>query len=188
MLSPQRRSFNSGCFVPLKENQRSNRPHSPLGKSDSSHMGYRELPPGARRIGSGRILARDVPWEFSEKQESDNDFGYRRERRDNDRDERYLTFLFLVLICCNFFYNSDLKDVRLGEILMLAKKRISTVDVIMVVIVIGAASPMKVVMKNQNGFLVDLFLKMKPLNYVVLKMVIVRKISKRNIQLHKKRN
>ncbi|KAF2885441.1 hypothetical protein ILUMI_20721 [Ignelater luminosus] len=89
VLSPQRRSFNSGCFVPLKENQRSNRPHSPLGKPDSSHMGYRELPPGARRIGSGRILARDVPWEFSEKQEGDNDFGYRRERRDNDRDERF---------------------------------------------------------------------------------------------------
>lgn len=82
VLSPQRRSFNSGCFVPLKENQRANRQHSPIsGKNEGAHIGHREIPQGARRIGSGRILSRDVPWDFQEKQAVDNDFGYRRDDR-----------------------------------------------------------------------------------------------------------
>ncbi|KAK5638593.1 hypothetical protein RI129_012888 [Pyrocoelia pectoralis] len=82
VLSPQRRSFNSGCFVPLKENQRANRQHSPIGgKNDGAHIGHREIPQGTRRIGSGRILSRDVPWDFQEKQAVDNDFGYRRDDR-----------------------------------------------------------------------------------------------------------
>ncbi|XP_031330190.1 eukaryotic translation initiation factor 4E transporter-like isoform X7 [Photinus pyralis] len=82
VLSPQRRSFNSGCFVPLKENQRPNRQHSPIGgKPDTQHIGHREIPQGARRIGSGRILSRDIPWDFQEKQAVDNEFGYRRDDR-----------------------------------------------------------------------------------------------------------
>ncbi|XP_048263921.1 eukaryotic translation initiation factor 4E transporter isoform X8 [Bombus terrestris] len=56
VLSPQRRSFNSGCFVNV--NQPSNRrPESPIGKTEVSH---REP---VRRIGSGRILTRDI-WDF----------------------------------------------------------------------------------------------------------------------------
>ncbi|XP_076224796.1 uncharacterized protein LOC116426797 isoform X3 [Nomia melanderi] len=56
VLSPQRRSFNSGCFVNV--NQPSNRrPESPIGKTEVSH---REP---VRRIGSGRILTRDI-WNF----------------------------------------------------------------------------------------------------------------------------
>lgn len=40
VLSPQRRSFNSGCFVPVRETGRSNRSHSPLnGKNEPSHVG-----------------------------------------------------------------------------------------------------------------------------------------------------
>ena len=35
VLSPQRRSFNSGCFVPVRETTRSNRTHSPHGKNDT---------------------------------------------------------------------------------------------------------------------------------------------------------
>nr|XP_033329376.1 nuclear factor of activated T-cells 5-like isoform X2 [Megalopta genalis] len=58
VLSPQRRSFNSGCFVNVICNQSSNRrPESPIGKTEVSH---REP---VRRIGSGRILARDI-WNF----------------------------------------------------------------------------------------------------------------------------
>ncbi|GJQ85898.1 hypothetical protein Trydic_g21754 [Trypoxylus dichotomus] len=89
VLSPQRRSFNSGCYVPVRELARSNRSHSPLGKGEApSHIGHREISqgPSTRRIGSGRVL-----FEYLEKSEADNDFGYRRERRDTDRerDERY---------------------------------------------------------------------------------------------------
>lgn len=43
VLSPQRRSFNSGCFVPASRAEpapRSNRPHSPLGsKNEPAHIG-----------------------------------------------------------------------------------------------------------------------------------------------------
>ncbi|KAF5291743.1 hypothetical protein FQA39_LY14231 [Lamprigera yunnana] len=81
VLSPQRRSFNSGCFVPLKDNHRGNRQHSPIGKTEAPHIAHREISQGTRRIGSGRILTRDVPWDFQEKQEIDNDFGYRRDDR-----------------------------------------------------------------------------------------------------------
>ncbi|XP_029662383.1 eukaryotic translation initiation factor 4E transporter-like isoform X1 [Formica exsecta] len=73
VLSPQRRSFNSGCFVNV--NQPPNRrPESPIGKTEVSH---REP---VRRIGSGRILARDI-WDFrseNEKIESERaDYGFR---------------------------------------------------------------------------------------------------------------
>lgn len=39
VLSPQRRSFNSGCFVPVREPQRPARAHSPLGKNEPAHIG-----------------------------------------------------------------------------------------------------------------------------------------------------
>ncbi|XP_029167468.1 eukaryotic translation initiation factor 4E transporter-like isoform X2 [Nylanderia fulva] len=73
VLSPQRRSFNSGCYVNV--NQPPNRrPESPIGKTEVSH---REP---VRRIGSGRILARDI-WDFrseNEKIESERaDYGFR---------------------------------------------------------------------------------------------------------------
>lgn len=74
VLSPQRESFNHGCFVPAgRESLRTttNRSHSPLtgGKTDGGHT-------ATRRIGSGRII-RD-PW--------DDDFGagFRRDSRNND--------------------------------------------------------------------------------------------------------
>lgn len=58
VLSPQRRSFNSGCFVNV--NQPSNRrPESPIGKAEVV-VSHREP---VRRIGSGRILTRDI-WDF----------------------------------------------------------------------------------------------------------------------------
>ncbi|XP_019876564.1 eukaryotic translation initiation factor 4E transporter isoform X2 [Aethina tumida] len=62
VLSPQRRSFNSGCFVPVT---RPNRAHSPIGKSEpGAHIGVREIQPASRRIGSGRIV-RD--WDSGDK-------------------------------------------------------------------------------------------------------------------------
>ncbi|XP_026288809.1 eukaryotic translation initiation factor 4E transporter isoform X3 [Frankliniella occidentalis] len=71
VLSPQRRSFNSGCYVPPSQSAGAGRrPESPIGKPESNlilgrDIGHRELPT-ARRIGSGRIPARDAPWEFRE--------------------------------------------------------------------------------------------------------------------------
>lgn len=96
VLSPQRRSFNSGCFVPVTQQQnRSGRPDSPLGKSDP-HLSHREISQTARRIGSGRIIARDVSWDYRpDKNELDGPqeftFGRpgTRERKDTDRDDRY---------------------------------------------------------------------------------------------------
>ncbi|KAL0129049.1 hypothetical protein PUN28_004031 [Cardiocondyla obscurior] len=73
VLSPQRRSFNSGCFVNVNQPP-SRRPESPIGKTEVSH---REP---VRRIGSGRILTRDI-WDFrteNEKIESERtDYGFR---------------------------------------------------------------------------------------------------------------
>lgn len=103
VLSPQRRSFNSGCFVNVTQPP-PRRPESPiLTKAEVPH---REP---VRRIGSGRLLARDM-WDFrpeNEKMEPERtDFSFRsgantsgRERdvgrdRDNirerdDRNERF---------------------------------------------------------------------------------------------------
>ncbi|XP_044762842.1 eukaryotic translation initiation factor 4E transporter-like isoform X3 [Coccinella septempunctata] len=86
VLSPQRRSFNTGCFVPVREQPNHNgrpRAHSPIGgaggaKGDNAHIGPREVPSnsggvGSRRIGSGRIL-RDS-WDFNDKNDGgDNDY------------------------------------------------------------------------------------------------------------------
>lgn len=96
VLSPQRRSFNSGCFVPVtQQSSRSGRPDSPLGKSDT-HLGHREISQTTRRIGSGRIISRDVSWDYRlDKSDMDgrDDFNFgrsgTRERKDTDRDERF---------------------------------------------------------------------------------------------------
>ncbi|XP_044577225.1 eukaryotic translation initiation factor 4E transporter-like isoform X4 [Cotesia glomerata] len=73
VLSPQRRSFNSGCFVNVTQ-PTSRRPESPIGKPEVVH---REP---VRRIGSGRLLTRDM-WDFrpeNEKMEPDRpDYGFR---------------------------------------------------------------------------------------------------------------
>ncbi|KAJ8916524.1 hypothetical protein NQ315_000166 [Exocentrus adspersus] len=92
VLSPQRRSFNSGCFVPVRETSRSNRPHSPLGgKNEASHMSVREIQTSnTRRIGSGRILR--LTCDFGDKSEqSDGDFGFSRsqQQRGGERDDKY---------------------------------------------------------------------------------------------------
>nr|CAH7769009.1 unnamed protein product [Callosobruchus chinensis] len=96
VLSPQRRSFNSGCFVPAGRQSsvggsgqaagqgggggQGGRSHSPVGGKGSGdgHLGLREIQTGAppssgnRRIGSGRIL-RDSSWDFPEKQSDGGD-------------------------------------------------------------------------------------------------------------------
>ncbi|CAH1260988.1 unnamed protein product [Diabrotica balteata] len=93
VLSPQRRSFNSGCFVPVRgDTTRNNRSHSPLGpKNDGPHMGgIREIQTSTRRIGSGRIL-RDF-CDFNDKLDSgDNEYSYRSQQRNNnnDRDDKF---------------------------------------------------------------------------------------------------
>ncbi|KAG8247077.1 Eukaryotic translation initiation factor 4E [Homalodisca vitripennis] len=89
VLSPQRRSFNSGCFVnlpPQHVNSTNRRPESPLkGERESNH---RDLP--SRRIGSGRIM-RDPVWDFRNVEKEDvsnqninnHDFNFRQ------RDDRF---------------------------------------------------------------------------------------------------
>ncbi|XP_074029559.1 eukaryotic translation initiation factor 4E transporter isoform X2 [Leptinotarsa decemlineata] len=96
VLSPQRRSFNSGCFVPVRgdaPSARSNRSHSPLGgaKNDGPHMGIREIQSSNRRIGSGRIL-RDS-WDFGDKPDScsnigDGEYNFRGGPRCGNNNER----------------------------------------------------------------------------------------------------
>lgn len=39
VLSPQRESFNHGCCVPGREATRENRSHSPIGKTETPHIG-----------------------------------------------------------------------------------------------------------------------------------------------------
>ncbi|XP_044738179.1 eukaryotic translation initiation factor 4E transporter isoform X2 [Chrysoperla carnea] len=98
VLSPQRRSFNLGCSAPLVTTApRPGRPESPLGKSDLIHRP--EI--GTRRIGSGRIITRDVSWDYKGENES-QEYNFRpgggaqitrgerqRDTRDNERDERF---------------------------------------------------------------------------------------------------
>lgn len=92
VLSPQRRSFNSGCFVPAnKEPVRPARPHSPLGgKPEPSHiMGVREIQSNTRRIGSGRIM-RDSWGEMADKDGGDNEYSFGRgQSRANDREDKF---------------------------------------------------------------------------------------------------
>ncbi|XP_066144570.1 eukaryotic translation initiation factor 4E transporter-like isoform X6 [Euwallacea fornicatus] len=84
VLSPQRRSFNSGCFVPANK--------EPVGgKGDApTHLmaGGREITSSTRRIGSGRIM-RDS-WE-SDKESGESDFNFGRglQNRNNERDDKF---------------------------------------------------------------------------------------------------
>lgn len=63
VLSPQRRSFNSGCFVTVA-------PNTVVRPSAES---TKEGP--VRRIGSGRIINRD--WEFRDKENADDGYPFR---------------------------------------------------------------------------------------------------------------
>uniref|UniRef100_A0AAR5Q152 Eukaryotic translation initiation factor 4E transporter-like n=1 Tax=Dendroctonus ponderosae TaxID=77166 RepID=A0AAR5Q152_DENPD len=84
VLSPQRRSFNSGCFVPANK--------EPLGGKTEppSHLiGVRDIPSTTRRIGSGRIM-RD--WPENEKDLSEPDFNFTRgasHSRNNEREDKF---------------------------------------------------------------------------------------------------
>ncbi|XP_015836326.1 eukaryotic translation initiation factor 4E transporter isoform X2 [Tribolium castaneum] len=88
VLSPQRRSFNSGCSIPGRETRtnNTNRPHSPLGKNESHLSGVREIQTNSRRIGSGRIL-RDS-WDFGEKQENETEYNFRPQQRSENQERR----------------------------------------------------------------------------------------------------
>ncbi|XP_034935730.1 eukaryotic translation initiation factor 4E transporter-like isoform X2 [Chelonus insularis] len=81
VLSPQRRSFNSGCYVNISQPS-SRRPESPIGKTEVSH---REP---ARRIYSGRLLTRDM-WDFrleAEKLEPEREYSFRSSGNSTTRD------------------------------------------------------------------------------------------------------
>ncbi|XP_066251934.1 eukaryotic translation initiation factor 4E transporter-like isoform X5 [Euwallacea similis] len=84
VLSPQRRSFNSGCFVPANK--------EPVGgKGDApTHLmaGGREITSSTRRIGSGRIM-RDSWENDKESGESDFNFGRGLQNRNNERDDKF---------------------------------------------------------------------------------------------------
>ncbi|XP_050521853.1 eukaryotic translation initiation factor 4E transporter-like isoform X2 [Daktulosphaira vitifoliae] len=66
VLSPQRRSFNSGCFVTVNANA-SKRSNSPLNTSAKQYV-EREPVRESRRIGSGRLMSRDS-WESGYRQQ-----------------------------------------------------------------------------------------------------------------------
>lgn len=69
ILSPQRRLFNMGCQMPPPTSN-----NNPTLTGSALLLGS-----SSRRIGSGRILARDVPWDYrapNEKKE-EPDFNYR---------------------------------------------------------------------------------------------------------------
>ncbi|XP_046386068.1 uncharacterized protein LOC124155907 isoform X9 [Ischnura elegans] len=108
VLSPQRRNFNSGCFVMVTPQQQAQqqqqqqssqhqqaasnrRPESPLGKGERE--GHREITSN-RRIGSGRIINRErdreywVDFRVEREKEPDGEFGGFRGIRERERDER----------------------------------------------------------------------------------------------------
>lgn len=82
VLSPQRRSFGTGCHV-IQQSSLARRPGSPTDGRESEN--YRDP---SRRIGSGRIMARDRDQRDWER---DREYGYgsnRNERRDRfDQDD-----------------------------------------------------------------------------------------------------
>ncbi|XP_022252218.1 uncharacterized protein LOC106468191 [Limulus polyphemus] len=86
VLSPQRRSFGTGCHIPQ---QVSKQPGSSYESKESESAVHREP---VRRIGSGRILARDRDQWDKDKDQQERDYGYNRcngNRRDRlDRDDR----------------------------------------------------------------------------------------------------
>lgn len=68
ILSPQRRSFNMGCQMPPPSSN--NNP--PLAGSSLLRSDRDILGASSRRIGSGRILSRDVPWDYRTSSDSNN--------------------------------------------------------------------------------------------------------------------
>ncbi|XP_015363733.1 PREDICTED: eukaryotic translation initiation factor 4E transporter-like [Diuraphis noxia] len=58
VLSPQRRSFNSGCFVTMNASSGPKRSNSPLNTSAKQYV-EREPIREPRRVGSGRLMSRD---------------------------------------------------------------------------------------------------------------------------------
>ncbi|XP_049838446.1 eukaryotic translation initiation factor 4E transporter isoform X9 [Schistocerca gregaria] len=88
ILSPQRRSFNSGCYVAPAQQTLGRRSESPTNKSERERdPSHREVQ--SRRIGSGRIVTRDV-WDFrldKEQDQSSSEFGF--QRNSTSRDERF---------------------------------------------------------------------------------------------------
>lgn len=89
ILSPQRRSFNSGCYVAPAQQTLGRRSESPTNKSERERdPSHREVQ--SRRIGSGRIVTRDV-WDFrvdKEQDQNSNEFGFQRNST-SSRDERF---------------------------------------------------------------------------------------------------
>lgn len=87
VLSPQRRSFNMGCQMPAAPSSGSSTLNigSSLLRSERDILGGRE-----RRIGSGRILSRDVSWDYRPDKDlietndyrSSSNLGYRDRERD----------------------------------------------------------------------------------------------------------
>ncbi|KAL1501261.1 hypothetical protein ABEB36_006616 [Hypothenemus hampei] len=83
VLSPQRRSFNSGCFVPANKEPKADVPPPHL-------IGVRDIGgTSTRRIGSGRIM-RDS-WDTDKEPESDFT-SFSRVQRGPDREERGRSF------------------------------------------------------------------------------------------------
>nr|CAD7394488.1 unnamed protein product [Timema cristinae] len=78
VLSPQRRSFNSGCYVPA------NQPTSKCPGSPREGTVHREVP--VRRIGSGRILSRDT-WDYRMDPEQPDFVPQRSTLQGRDRDK-----------------------------------------------------------------------------------------------------
>ncbi|XP_066968458.1 eukaryotic translation initiation factor 4E transporter-like [Macrobrachium rosenbergii] len=100
VLSPQRRSFSTGCHGLQQGSPLSNRPDSPVERSHPQRESHREIP--ARRIGSGRISRRDdidVPVSGERREigrrerdlERDREVDQRRDSRDwrSKPDQRY---------------------------------------------------------------------------------------------------
>ena len=98
VLSPQRRSFITGCQV-SKESTKDSEPNSLSGSSSATSGSKNEpnlslrpdtISNSSRRVGSGRILSRDRPSEFDHDQrfnEGSDRYGFNRNRdRDRDRD------------------------------------------------------------------------------------------------------
>ena len=100
MLSPQRRSFITGCQVSKESTKESENP-SNSGSTTGGGGGNTKPEPNlslrpdsisnsARRVGSGRILSRDRPNDFDHEQRynegSSDRYGFNRNRDNRDRD------------------------------------------------------------------------------------------------------
>lgn len=177
VLSPQRRSFTMGCQMP----QIAQSSTTSLGTSSQSNNILRNerenlLNVRDRRIGSGRIIARDVSWDYRPDKDSlDNQdysgglnyrnggtgggngsglIGYR--ERDRDRDDRYSYFIHLKysvnLIIIQFFV-PDMNVV------------LSVVEMIMIMI--------KTTLDHQNGVIIVMHCASLLVEVMIIPMIIV---------------